>query len=49
MFCFAIRLDVGGTLQLDGMISANDVLGVVVRMGSEGAFWFQQLAGDPPT
>jgi predicted transcriptional regulator len=32
--------------QYFGMLSANDVLGVVARMGSEGAFWFQQLAGE---
>jgi predicted transcriptional regulator len=32
--------------QYFGMISANDVLGVVARMGSEGAFWFQQIAGE---
>lgn len=31
--------------QYFGMISANDVLGVIARMGSEGTSWVQEFAG----
>jgi predicted transcriptional regulator len=31
--------------QYFGMISANDVLGVIARMGSDITFWFNELAG----
>jgi predicted transcriptional regulator len=32
--------------QYFGMISANDVLGVIARLGTEGNFWFRELAGE---
>ncbi len=31
--------------QYFGMISANDVLGVIARVGSDNSSWFQELAG----